>query len=263
MRLAEKKVYMILPMLMALVTTPIFASELKTNVQKESYSIGASTGNYIINQIYGQIELGADINMDLVLEGFSDALKKKSKLSEDEIITSLNSRAKKLNEAKKEKFKKLQADNIEKEKKYLEQNKKKQGVKVTKSGLQYEVVNAGTGKMPQAESIVVINYKASLIDGYVFDNTYETKAPAHLSMINIVDGLKEGLMLMSEGSKFKLTIPSTLGYGSVQMRDIAPNSVLIFEVELLKVLKPGEMKEKKKFELMGEEGKKDKKTTSK
>lgn len=251
MRLAEKKVYLIIPMLVALVGTHSFATEVKTNVQKESYSIGASTGNYIINQIYGQIELGAAIDMDSVLEGFTDALKKKSKLSEDEIITNLNNRAEFLNKVEKENFKKLQSDNIAKEKNYLEKNSKKDGVKVTKSGLQYEVMIAGKGKMPKLESIVVINYKAYLVDGYVFDDTYVKKSPAHLSMINIVDGLKEGLMLMNEGSKFKLTIPSEMGYGNVQMRDIPPSSVLTFEIELLKVLKPGDMKVKEKFETMG------------
>lgn len=92
------------------------------------------------------------------------------------------------------------------------------------------------------ESIVIMNYKASLIDGYVFDDTYARKAPAHLSMINLIDGLKEGLMLMHTGSKYKFYIPSKLAYKDVQMRDIPPNSTLVFEIELLKVLKPGEMK---------------------
>ncbi|WP_024954782.1 FKBP-type peptidyl-prolyl cis-trans isomerase [Sulfurospirillum arcachonense] len=252
MKLAEKKVYLILPMLLALVGTQSFASELKTSVQKESYSIGASTGNYIVNQVYGQVQMGAKIDMDSVLEGFNDALKKKLKLNEEEIITNLNNRAEYLNKAKKEKILKLQQDNSKKEKDYLQKNSKKDGVKVTKSGLQYEIIKDGKGQTPKPESIVVINYKASLIDGYVFDSTYERKSPAHLSMINIVEGLKEGLMFMHEGSKLKLTIPSKLGYGDVQMRDIPPNSVLTFEVELLKVLKPGAMKQKKKFEMMSD-----------
>ncbi|HIP11277.1 MAG TPA: peptidylprolyl isomerase [Arcobacter sp.] len=260
MRLEGKKVYLILPMFLALVGTQSFATQLKTSVQTESYSIGASTGNYIVNQIYEQVQMGAKINIDLVLEGFNDALKKKSKLSEEEIITNLNNRVEYLNKIKKEKLIKLQKDNAKIEKDFLQKNAKKSGVKVTKSGLQYKITKSEKGKAPKPESIVVINYKASLVDGYVFDDTYKNKAPAHLSMINIVDGLKEGLMLMKEGSKFTFTIPSKLGYGTVQMRDIPPNSVLIFEVELLKVLEPGGMKKKKKFEMMGSKKDEKKKT---
>ncbi|MBL0686601.1 MAG: FKBP-type peptidyl-prolyl cis-trans isomerase [Sulfurospirillum sp.] len=258
MKLAKKKVYLIFSMLFILVGTQSFASKLKTSVQKESYSIGVSTGNYIVNQVYEQAQIGAKIDMDLVLEGFSDALKKKSQLSEEDIITHLNSRAEYLNKVKKEKFIKLQQDNSKKEKIYLQKNSKKNGIKVTKSGLQYKIIKSSKGKTPKPESIVVINYKASLVDGYVFDDTYKKEVPAHLSMVNIVDGLKEGLMLMQEGSKYNFTIPSKLGYSNVQMRDIPPNSVLIFEVELLKVLKPGEMKKKKKFEIIGEENNKKK-----
>jgi len=262
MKILGKKTYLILPMFLTLVGTQSFSAQLKTSVQTESYSIGASTGNYIVNQVYRQVQMGAKIDTDLVLEGFNDALKKKVKLSDEEIITNLNNRAEYLNKAKKEQFAKLQQDNAKKEKEYLEKNRKKTGVKVTKSGLQYEILKQGKGKTPKPESIAIINYKASLIDGYVFDDTYERKSPAHLSMVNVVDGLKEGLMLMKAGAKYKFTIPSKLGYSNVQMRDIPPNSVLIFEVELLKVLKPGEGKKKKKFEMMGSE-KDDKKKTQK
>ena len=80
-----------------------------------------------------------------------------------------------------------------------------------------------------------------LVDGKVFDSTYERNEPSHLSMINIIDGLQEGLMLMSEGSKYKLVIPSELAYGNAEMQEIPGGSAVIFEVELTKVLKPGEL----------------------
>lgn len=233
-------------------------TEIKTDVKKESYSIGASTGQYLSNQIFGQLELGAKIDMDSVLEGFQDALKEKIKLNEDEIITHLNNRAKFLNDAKTESFKKLQADNALKETQFLTTNKTKKGVKVTSSGLQYEVLTEGKGEKTKPESIVIINYKAALTDGYVFDDTYERKAPAHLSMVNVVDGLKEGLLLMNPGSKYRLYIPSKLGYGTVQMRDIPPNSTLVFDIELVKTMKPGDMKPKAKFEMMGQSDTKEK-----
>ncbi len=242
-----KKASLILPLV--LVVTHGIADELKTQVQKESYSIGASTGNYVGNQIYGQVKLGAKVDMDLVVKGFTDALKQKLQLSEEQIITSLNERAKFLNEAQKKKIKELQAKNLKEQNEFLVKNAKKQNIKTTKSGLQYEIIKQTKGKKVKPESIVVMDYKASLIDGYVFDDTKARKAPAHLSMVNIVDGLKEGLLLMREGAHFKLYIPSKLGYKDVQMRDIPPNSLLIFDVELKKVLKPGEMRATKKFNM--------------
>lgn len=217
-----------------------FGGELKTQVQKESYSIGASTGSYISNQLFEQSELGAKTDIEAVIDGFIDALKKKQKLSDEEIITYLNNRADLLNKVSKENFDNMLKENHEKGKKYLAENAKKKNVTTTKSGLQCELISEGKGEKPKKESIVMMNYKASLLDGTVFDDTYARKTPAHLSMINVIDGLQEGLMLMKEGSKFKLVIPSELAYGDTEMRDIPPGSTVVFEIELLKVLKPGE-----------------------
>ena len=218
-----------------------FAGELKTQVQKESYSIGVSTGSYISNQLFEQSELGAKSDLDALIDGFVDALKKKQKLTDEEIVTNLNNRAELLNKVSQENFKKVLDKNVADGKKYLATNAKNKNVKTTKSGLQYEVLALGSGEKPKKESIVVMNYKAYLIDGKVFDSTYERKEPSHLSMINIVDGLQEGLMLMNEGSKYKLVIPNELAYGNADMQDIPGGSTVIFEVELTKVLKPGEL----------------------
>lgn len=218
-----------------------FAGELKTQVQKESYSIGVSTGSYISNQLFEQSQLGAKTDIDALIEGFIDALKKQQKLKDEEIVTQLNNRADGLNKVSQDKFNKILNQNIEDGKKYIVQNAKNKNVKTTKSGLQYEVLTLGAGEKPKKESIVVMNYKAYLVDGKVFDSTYERKEPSHLSMINIIDGLQEGLMLMSEGSKYKLVIPSELAYGNAEMQEIPGGSTVIFEVELTKVLKPGEL----------------------
>jgi len=263
MKLTNKKLYTVLPLFLVLCGTQSYGTELKTKVQKESYSIGASTGNYISNQIFNQVKLGAKVDMSLVVKGFEDALKNKLDMNDSEIIGNLNSRAEFMNKVQKKEHEKLLVDNAKKEKAFLEKNKKRAMVKVTKSGLQYEVLKEGTGKAVHDENIVVMNYKGTLADGYVFDDTYKRKAPAHLSMINVVDGLKEGLKLMKEGAKYKLYVPSKLGYGEVQMRDIPPNSVLIFEVELMKVLKPGAFKKKLDFEKMAREKNIKKKTLEK
>ncbi|RXJ69126.1 peptidylprolyl isomerase [Halarcobacter ebronensis] len=242
MKLTRIKSSFIVPMTLTVLTVHVLATELKTDVQKESYSLGASTGNYISNQLYGQLQLGAKTDIDLIVQGFEDALKQKLQMDEKDIIASLNKRAETLNAVQKDNIKKEQETNAKKEKEFLASNEKKDGVIVTKSGLQYKIIKDAKGEKPKPESIVIINYKASLSDGYVFDDTYERKTPAHLSMINVIDGLKEGLMLMSTGSKYTFYIPSKLAYGSVQMRDVPPNSTLVFEIELSKVLKPGDMK---------------------
>ena len=218
-----------------------FAGELKTQVQKESYSIGVSTGSYISNQLFEQTEFGAKADVDAVIEGFIDALKKQPKLKDEEIVTHLNNRAETLNKISQERFKQVLDKNIEAGKKYMAANAKNKKVTTTKSGLQYEVLTLGAGEKPKKESIVMMNYKAYLVDGKVFDDTYERKAPSHLSMVNIVDGLQEGLMLMPEGSKYKLVIPNELAYGNADMQEIPGGSTVIFEVELMKVLKPGEL----------------------
>ena len=217
------------------------AGELKTQVQKESYSIGVSTGSYISNQLFEQSEMGAKSDIEAVIDGFIDALKKQQKLKDEEIITHLNNRAELLNKVSQDKFKQALDKNIADGKKYMANNAKNKKVTTTKSGSQYEVLTLGAGAKPLKESIVMMNYKAYLIDGTVFDDTYERKTPSHLSMINIIDGLQEGLMQMPEGSKYKLVIPSELAYGNSDMQAIPAGSTVVFEVELVKVLKPGEI----------------------
>ncbi|MCD8212557.1 MAG: FKBP-type peptidyl-prolyl cis-trans isomerase [Campylobacter sp.] len=219
-------------------------TELKTKEQKESYSIGVSTGNYVTNQIFQQERLGIKSDTALVIEGFIDALKKQQKLKDDEVITLLNDRAEQLNKIVEAKEKQKLDENLKKGSEFMAKNAKNKKVKTTKSGIQYELIKAGKGgNKPKPESVVVLNYKAYLIDGYVFDDTYEKKTPAHLSMVNIIDGLHEGLLLMEEGSKYKFVIPSKLAYGNSDMQDIPGGSTVIFEAELLKVLKPNELAE--------------------
>jgi len=245
MMMGSKKISIGLFVFICLVSQS-FSGELKTQVQKESYSIGASTGSYISNQLFEQTEFGAKTDVEAVIDGFVDALKKKIKLSDEEIITQLNNRAEAINKISQERFNQQLNQNLEEGKKYLANNAKNKRVKTTKSGLQYEVITEGTGEKPKAESIVMIHYKGTLLNGTVFDNTYERKAPAHLSMINVVDGLQEGLMLMREGEKAKLVIPTELAYGNADVQAIPAGSTVIFEVELIKVLKPGELNDSAK-----------------
>ena len=120
----------------------------------------------------------------------------------------------------------------------LEKNKDVEGVKVTASGLQYQVVKEGEGLQPGPNDVVTVHYTGKLIDGTVFDSSVERGEPASFPLDKVIPGWTEGLQLMSEGSQYRLFIPSELAYGSKGAGDnILPNSTLIFDVELIKVVK--------------------------
>lgn len=118
--------------------------------------------------------------------------------------------------------------------KFLAENKTKDGVKTTPSGLQYKVLKEGTGPRPKATSQVTVQYKGSLLDGKVFDSSYERGQPATFTLNQVIPGWTEGVQLMNVGSKYEFWIPGNLAYGPQgQPPTIPPNSTLVFEVELL------------------------------
>lgn len=119
---------------------------------------------------------------------------------------------------------------------FLEKNKEREGVSVTESGLQYEVIDSGTGKMPGESSNVTVHYKGSLIDGTEFDNSWDRGEPASFGVTQVIMGWTEALQLMHVGDRWKIYIPYELGYGERGAGGvIPPYAVLIFEVELLDV----------------------------
>ncbi|WOT05512.1 FKBP-type peptidyl-prolyl cis-trans isomerase [Shewanella youngdeokensis] len=215
-------------------------TEMTTDVQKESYSIGASLGKYVSSQIYSQTQLGAEVDVALVVEGVMDALKNTPQFSDDEILTYLNQRAEVLNAAKAAAIEKIALKNMTAGSNFLTNNKKLPGVKVTESGLQYEVIKNGEGRKPLAEDVVTVHYKGYLVDGTEFDNSYERNEPNRFALMSVIPGWQEGIPLMNEGSTYKFSIPSELAYGKEQVGMIPPSSTLIFEVELVKVEAPGE-----------------------
>ena len=121
--------------------------------------------------------------------------------------------------------------------KFLEENAKKEGVIVTKSGLQYEVLSEGSGKKPKATDTVRCHYEGRLLDGTVFDSSYKRNAPADFGLQQVIAGWTEGVQLMGEGAKFRFYIPYMLAYGEGGAGAmIPPCATLIFDVELIKVL---------------------------
>ena len=120
---------------------------------------------------------------------------------------------------------------------YLDANAKKEGVVVTKSGLQYEVLQEGTGKSPKATDTVRCHYEGRLLDGTIFDSSYKRGEPADFGLNQVIPGWTEGVQLMKEGAKFRFTIPYLLAYGEQGAgSSIPPFSTLIFDVELIKVM---------------------------
>lgn len=138
-------------------------------------------------------------------------------------------------------FQKKQKEEAEKfiaeGKAYLDENAKKEGVTVTKSGLQYEILQEGTGKSPKATDTVRCHYEGRLLDGTVFDSSYKRGEPADFGLNQVIPGWTEGVQLMKEGAKYRFTIPYLLAYGEQGAgASIPPFSTLVFDVELIKVL---------------------------
>jgi FKBP-type peptidyl-prolyl cis-trans isomerase len=201
--------------------------ELKTDEQKFSYMIGQQIGNNLKQQ-------GLAVDADVLAQSLQDAMKgNPSKLTMEEMQQvgmkmQAKLMAKQMGEAK---------ENKDKGDKFLEQNKKQQGVQVTSDGLQYQVLKAGTGAIPKATDTVTVNYRGTLIDGTEFDSSYKRGQPAKFPVNGVIKGWTEALQLMKVGSKWKLWIPSQLAYGERGQPGIPADSTLIFEVELLGVNK--------------------------
>lgn len=221
------------------VSSVAFAQAPQTQIQKESYSMGATLGNVIAGQVYRQTELGAEVDMAAVVQGFNDALKGKTELSDDDMLKILNVRAEQLNKLEEAHLEKVAKANSEKSKAYLAENAKKKGVVTTKSGLQYEVLTEGKGDKPRVEDVVTVNYVGSFIDGKEFENTWQTKEPARFVMMSVIPGLAEGVALMTPGSRYRFTVPAELAYGHDGAGQIPPESALVFDLQLVKVEKVG------------------------
>lgn len=206
---------------------------------KESYSLGASLGNYLSSQAYKQSELGVPVNMDQVMEGLTDALKNKSKLTEEEILSALNARAEKLNKLHEARVKQVKEKNKAESEAYLNKNKARKGVKQLESGLQYEELQAGTGAAPKEEDIVTMDYVGKLVDGTPFTNPEGKTVEEKDVVMTLIPGFKEGLYQMKEGGKAIFVIPASLAYGEEGAGPVPPESALVFEVTLKKVEKPG------------------------
>jgi FKBP-type peptidyl-prolyl cis-trans isomerase len=205
-------------------------AKLTSQIDSVSYAVGVSVGNDLRTTIESTFE--NKHNMDLVIKGLVEGLKgEKTEFTKEEANGIIESYMMALF-AEKEKVAK------EANQKFLAENAKRKGVKTTASGLQYEVIKKGTGKVnPTETSTVKVDYEGTLIDGTVFDSSIQRGEPIEFALNQVIKGWTEGVQLMTEGATFKFYIPSELGYGAQQAGSIPPNSVLIFEVRLLEIKK--------------------------
>jgi FKBP-type peptidyl-prolyl cis-trans isomerase FklB len=212
--------------------TPGFGQDksypLKDLKDKASYAIGIDIGMNFKKQ-------NLDLNPDALAAGAKDALAGKPQLSPNEIREVMTQMQKEFGEKQKAMATKNQAEG----EKFLAENKKKDGVKTTASGLQYKSIKEGTGPQPKATDTVTVNYRGTLIDGTEFDSSYKRGEPATFPLNGVIKGWTEGLQLMKKGSKYQFVIPPNLAYADRAVgAEIGPNSTLIFEVELLDIKPP-------------------------
>jgi len=211
---------------------PLFGQEkspqLKDQKDKVSYSIGLNIGFNLGRQ-------NVQVNPDILAAGIKDAIAGKPQLNADQVKEVMAAFEKDMQQ----KQKAVGEKNASEGAKFLEENKKKEGVKATASGLQYKVLKEGTGPQPKETDTVTVNYRGTLINGTEFDSSYKRGQPATFPLNGVIKGWTEGLQLMKTGSKYQFVVPANLAYGDRNVGpDIAPNSTLIFEVELIGVKPP-------------------------
>ncbi|MBV8062879.1 MAG: FKBP-type peptidyl-prolyl cis-trans isomerase [Nevskia sp.] len=208
-------------------------SDLSTDPQKFSYSIGFDIGHSL-----SQIKENVDIPS--LEKGIEESVAgKTSRLTDQQREEIKQAVAKKIQEKQVADRAAAAAKNKEAGDKFLADNGKKAGVKTTASGLEYEVLTEGKGEHPKATDKVTVNYKGTLLDGTVFDSSYDRNQPVSFPLANVIPGWTEGVQLMTPGSKYKFYLPSNLAYGERGAPPkIGPNSTLVFEVELISIDKP-------------------------
>ncbi len=204
--------------------------ELKSETEKLSYAMGLDLGTYFKR-------LGEDFNLDILQRGIVDAYEgREALLSEAEVVAVQQDFAARQQEKEIQETVRMVAENRAAAEKFLSENRKKDGVKETESGLQYKVIKKGSGAVPTVNDTVTVHYKGTLIDGTEFDSSYKRNQPAVFKVGQVISGWQEALQLMKEGAVYELYLPPDLAYGDRGAPPlIEPGSMLIFQVELVKV----------------------------
>lgn len=197
----------------------------KSSVDSASYAMGMTIGNMVKSMDF------ANVNLTQFEKGMRYVL------GNDVQMEELRESGKIINDFRMKMIKVKGEQNRLAGEKFLSENKTKEGVVETASGLQYIIIEPGNEVKPTADDKVRVHYKGTLLDGKVFDSSYDRGEPIEFPLKNVIKGWTEGMQFIGEGGKIKLFIPSELAYGEMAPGEIGPNSTLVFEVELLKVIK--------------------------
>ena len=204
--------------------------ELTSQQDKESYSIGFQVGTSMKTD-------GVQVSLDRLVEGLEDAIEgKEPRLGPDEMNRLIADLRKIAREAQLKKTQEQSEKNLKEGQAFLDENKKKEGVSATASGLQYRIIKQGDGPTPKATDTVEVNYRGTFVDGKEFYSSYQRNKTEKFKVSGVIKGWTEALQLMKVGSKWQIFVPPELAYGQGgQPPRIPPSSVLIFEIELVSI----------------------------
>ncbi|MWP47538.1 FKBP-type peptidyl-prolyl cis-trans isomerase [Gilliamella sp. Pas-s27] len=209
---------------------------ISTDAQKEAYALGSSFATYMKENLE-QNEIKPD--QEYLISGFNETFSGASQLSKDEVKTVLDAFGKRIQEESQARFEKQKTENTTAGDKFREEFAKQDGVKKTKSGLLYQILENGSDRHPTEDNVVIVHYTGTLTDGRKFDSSYDRGEPAKFPLGGVIKGWTEGIQLVGVGGKIKLVVPPELAYGDQNIpgqedkAGIQPASTLVFEVELL------------------------------
>ncbi|MBT3047052.1 MAG: hypothetical protein DBP03_16460 [gamma proteobacterium symbiont of Ctena orbiculata] len=211
---------------LALAAHPLVAGDLDSQDQRYGYTLGIRVGQMLKSQV------GGDLDIDAFALAVSDVLSgNKVRLSNEEMQAAMRQHL----QQEQARLAKVAEANEKKGRAFLEANAQKEGIVTLENGLQYRVIEAGSGNSPTAEQTVEVNYRGRLIDGTEFDSSYSRGKPAQFKLNGVVPGFKEALTRMKPGAKWEVYMPAELAYGKKGAgRSIGPNETLIFEIEYLR-----------------------------
>lgn len=214
----------------AALAMPAMAGELETPTERLSYTIGMDIGQSLADQ---DMELDLEILIEAIRASYEG---EETRLTVEEAMAERDAFIQRRQRELESQHERDAIRNLEEGRAFLEQNREREGVHETGSGLQYRVIEEGAGTSPSAEDRVTVHYRGKLINGVEFDSSYERGEPATFALNQVIPGWTEGLQLMRQGAKYELFIPSDLAYGEQgRPGPIGPNSTLIFEVELIDI----------------------------
>jgi FKBP-type peptidyl-prolyl cis-trans isomerase len=226
-----------------LTTSNLYAADVgavpETQKDKESYSIGYQVGQSM------KVD-GVEVDSERLIQGLQDAINdREPRLSTEEMRKLIVDLKKRSREVEMRKMQEQIVQNAQESKNFLAENKKREGIKATESGLQYKVLREGTGATPRPGDFVKVNYRGTFIDGKEFDSSYAKGEPQKVQTDGVIKGWTEALPMMKVGSKWQLFVPPELAYGRSGLPNrIPPNKALIFEIELLGVEKGDKTEQK-------------------